>query len=1332
MAKAVKKYILPLALIALAVIIILAVLSLAGLASLRGEADFDRAQYRQQLTSIYQQYDSVEKYENYENGSEFAFARLLVNDYNGKKYGAVAAAVDEKNGFAVLQYASPSEAEKAYYKFQADGLLVDADGTAELNAEQGSLYPEGSNAVGTPQYINKFAMASDEVTVALIDTGVMCDHEALTGRFVSRGYDYSEDGMEDAYFDTEMKGENFGHATFIAGIIADNTPDTVKIIPYKVVPFGALSATASSIISAINDAVDSGATVLNISITSASSGNSFRRAIKNAKESGVCVCAAAGNQASEINGIYPAGVDETITVSALENDFSTFASFSNYGSYVDFCATGRKVYSLAPYVKSSDSRYRRNSGTSFSSPYIAALCADIKTIDNEMSVDDVCSVLRDFSVDLGDEGRDDCFGWGMPVISDIRYTDGENYDLKIPEGTLDITGDKDYTTDTLPWRIFASKLMSVTVDSSVDRIGDYTFYNVKANNFTMRETYDKIGDYAFYGCKNVKEYNFTIDCEEVGVGAFGGIENIELNGYRNTPAEMYALSENIKFNVLGCKHNYITEVIDPTETDEGYTIYTCSVCGDTYNGAYITPELVTDGVCGESLTYSYYDTGKLVIDGTGDMYDYINDSAPWSEYASDIRVLEIGRDVGKISQLAFYGTHIVRMRCSGNECYTVENNALYSKDMSALVLIPEGDYTMPATVTSFEPQSLILLGRHTVTFNDNFTVENSLVFDEGGKLICALPSYNDASLVIDENIIVGDFAFILTPYPESVYVNVYDAEFGEYSLGYYFNGSMTKRDVTFFTYDSGSGVEYAQSNGFDIDMYNRGSCGERIEWSYDINNAVLTLSGTGDMYSYSSQQEIPWSEYLGNVAEIIISDDITSVSDYAFYNAAKLRRLTLPLSLSAPENATSWKGCTSIKTITFTFGSGYMDDYATDEVTYYQNTPWYLSRKSLEDFSVPSDVKYVGRHAFRGCSALASVTLDSCEEIAEDAFLACANLRSVTILSKSCKIADYALLSYKVSSYGIYSSHVLYGYIDSTAKDYCDKFGAQFSSLGCGHSRGNILISSDEHECCAPSVYNYVCSDCGEEFTEYVKNPIGHYVKAALTNGNGKGISDADVYIDGRLTARTNSDGKFIADGIPCGEHSVSFNKNDIELLATTVTVDKSNTSGELCINYGDLNGDGFINGRDLATAKTNHISDYKLFDYGSAAGENSVITSQYAEQALPIAAHYRFEPDSDSDYRMKFYATIENDSEFTLTSCGFLYGVRMDEDDLVLEKANTEAENGYTVKCAESVNFSNRTKALLYGIKSRESWFGVRFYITYTNGVKNYTYYSNVYKYVY
>ncbi|MBE6720742.1 MAG: hypothetical protein E7571_08860, partial [Ruminococcaceae bacterium] len=934
-------------------------------------------------------------------------------------------------------------------------------------------------------------------------------------------------------------------------------------------------------------------------------------------------------------------------------------------------------------------------------------------------------------VDFGDEGRDDYYGWGMPVISDITYTDNESYTFSIPEGTLSVYGTKDYTADTQPWRLFADRLRSVNVAGGVDRIGDYNFYNVKSATFTMGETFDKIGDYAFYSCTNVKEFNFTIDCTEVGTGAFGGIENFVINGYRNTAAETYALSENITFNALGCRHNYLSEVVDPTSTAAGYTHYTCSVCGDEYNGPYIEPILLDSGVCGENITYSFYDTGKLTISGEGDMYNYLTEPAPWSSFAERIKVLQISGSTVKINPFAFYGcTSLAKIRCDDSDYYTVFDGVLYSTDMSVLVLLPKiggKAYTMPDSVTSFDASALVS-GTAAIEFNSNFTLINSIVYDRSGNIICALPSYKDTELLLSFDISLSDFAFILTEYPHTVCADSPAIEFGRYSLGYYFDGTLHKQDVTFKTYDSGTGRTYAEDNGFTLKTYNRGACGDSAEWYYDTQTSTLTLSGSGSMYAYASADEIPWKNYLQQITSVVIGDEITSLSEYAFYNAAGIKSLTLPASLAAAKTDTTWYGCTGIQTLKITCGSGYTDDYG----DCYKFTPWYISRKSIGRFELDKNVLYIGNQAFRGCSAIKEITLEKCKEIAADAFLACTKLDKFTLTSKDCVIADYSLFAYKSTTYGMYSSPVMYGYDDSTAKDYCTEFGANFVSVGCGHSRSFTLVSEEKHECCFDNAYHYFCNDCGSEYDMFEHTTDGHYVSGKVHTLESVSIKGADVYIDGKLSAVTNAFGGFVCENVLCGTHTLQLKKEGTAFFTAELTVDKSNVSEELQIPYGDYNADGFINGRDLALAKAENIADKTLFDWGSTAAQNTVIDTKSGDISTPFAKNFRFEAVQGSDYRQYFYASIVNNGEYTPQASGFLYGVEMDEDDLVLEKAGSENENGKTVRISESVEFGAETKILAYGIKSKKSWFGVRFYVVYSNGVNTHTYYSDVYKYSY
>ena len=76
-----------------------------------------------------------------------------------------------------------------------------------------------------------------------------------------------------------------------------------------------------------------------------------------------------------------------------------------------------------------------------------------------------------------------------------------------------------------------------------------------------------------------------------------------------------------------------------------------------------------------------------------------------------------------------------------------------------------------------------------------------------------------------------------------------------------------------------------------------GTCGENIYWNLEGNALVLT--GTGNMYDYSTSSKSPWSEYYSTITEVHIGEGITNIGKSAFSNS----------------NITSVKIPSSVKTI---------------------------------------------------------------------------------------------------------------------------------------------------------------------------------------------------------------------------------------------------------------------------------------------------------------------------------------------------------------------------------------------------------------------------------
>ncbi|WP_134683481.1 S8 family serine peptidase [Brevibacillus migulae] len=250
------------------------------------------------------------------------------------------------------------------------------------------------------------ANAKRTVKVAVIDTGIDPDHPDLAGRIID-GYDYVE-------HDTVPDDEN-GHGTHVSGIIAALTDNSlgvsgltgkadVRIIPLKILD-GEGNGTVSNEVKAIYDAVDMGASVINLSLGASLSSKAEHDAIRYAAEKGVLVVAAAGNEAGDVD--YPAAYPESIAVAATtEQDEVPF--FSNNGPEIDLAAPGVDIISTIP-----DNKYAYMSGTSMAAPHVSALAALLLAASPKpLEASDLRAILTSTAADIDARGTDRYSGHG--------------------------------------------------------------------------------------------------------------------------------------------------------------------------------------------------------------------------------------------------------------------------------------------------------------------------------------------------------------------------------------------------------------------------------------------------------------------------------------------------------------------------------------------------------------------------------------------------------------------------------------------------------------------------------------------------------------------------------------------------------------------------------------------------------------------------------------------------------------------------------------------------------------------------------------------------------
>jgi len=211
-----------------------------------------------------------------------------------------------------------------------------------------------------------YAADAAGVSVYVIDTGIRSSHVDFGGR-VAAGFDA---------FKTGSTADCNGHGTHVAGTAGGATYGVAKaavLVPVRVLDCEG-SGTWSGVIAGIDwvTAHHTGAApaVANMSLGGGVN-TSVESAIRNSVADGVTYTVAAGNAGADACNATPARMPEVLTVAATDST-DTRTSWSNYGSCVDLFGPGASITSA---YHSSDTATARMSGTSMSSPHVAAIAA---------------------------------------------------------------------------------------------------------------------------------------------------------------------------------------------------------------------------------------------------------------------------------------------------------------------------------------------------------------------------------------------------------------------------------------------------------------------------------------------------------------------------------------------------------------------------------------------------------------------------------------------------------------------------------------------------------------------------------------------------------------------------------------------------------------------------------------------------------------------------------------------------------------------------------------------------------------------------------------------
>ena len=170
------------------------------------------------------------------------------------------------------------------------------------------------------------------------------------------------------------------------------------------------------------------------------------------------------------------------------------------------------------------------------------------------------------------------------------------------------------------------------VDVSTEKINSYTFTPVKTGTYTIKTHAAPIGN-------------------KDGSGSVGAETTIE----------------------IGCNHNYITEIVNPTYDNEGYTLHTCTKCGYSYKDNY-TPALKPTELTGVKVKTHGTASLTLAWDKNANAKGYIIEQykgGKWTQVAKTSNNAAVTYTVNRLAADTTYTFRIKAYAISGeSEIYS--------------------------------------------------------------------------------------------------------------------------------------------------------------------------------------------------------------------------------------------------------------------------------------------------------------------------------------------------------------------------------------------------------------------------------------------------------------------------------------------------------------------------------------------------------------------------------------------------------------------------------------------------------------------------------------
>ena len=306
-------------------------------------------------------------------------------------------------------------------------------------------------------------------------------------------------------------------------------------------------------------------------------------------------------------------------------------------------------------------------------------------------------------------------------------------------GVLSIRGTGamyDYEQGTAPWYEHADKIKSIKIGYGITSIGNYAFYNLlNLEKASISASVETFGEKSIGYTEDGKNENLIIEAyegtkaqeyaeqNEMQVENLGELGANHVHSYVDesevVPATCYAAGSK-KVVCSGCgdvqtieipktAHNYVTQVVVQTCTEQGYTLHTCINDGCTeeaelhsYKDTYVD---ATGHVPGEKKNVSMFYTGDVYCEKCGELLE------KGTDVVVDLTKSTITLDKNSVTFSGKMTLPVVTVMYEGEKVPSTDYTVAYTNSKNA------GTATITVTGTN----------RCTGTITKNFTIEKQSI-----------------------------------------------------------------------------------------------------------------------------------------------------------------------------------------------------------------------------------------------------------------------------------------------------------------------------------------------------------------------------------------------------------------------------------------------------------------------------------------------------------------------------------------------------------------------------------------------------------------------------